>query len=188
MEESIRESWINLSTWLHEFPVTTSTGVQKWLRGHSSPKREADGTVRWSGVLTDITERKLIERSLQTITDRLSLATRASGVGIWDWDICSNRLTWDESMFTIFGISKDKFTHSYEDWRRTVHPEDLPQAELEIQNVLTAEKKNLDMEFRIVRSDGTVCNIAALAALQFDDYGQPVRMTGTNIGVGVVPF
>lgn len=157
------------------------TGEQKWLYSYASPKK-VDGTAYWSGILVDITSRKQTEAILHSVTDRLSLATRASGVGIWDWDIARNILTWDEAMFTLFGVSRHDFDGTFEAWRKTVHPDDLQQAEMVIQSVLR-DKAKLDIEFRIIKPDGSVCHLIGLAVLQFDDLGQPVRMIGTNMDI-----
>ena len=64
MDESIRHSLETLSPWLHEFPIRVTTGEVKWLRGHSVPRREQDGSTCWTGVLVDTTERKRVEESL----------------------------------------------------------------------------------------------------------------------------
>ncbi len=62
---SIMESFTNLTPWLHEFPITTLRGEEKWIRGHSIPERESDGSVIWHGVLVDITANKKTEERLR---------------------------------------------------------------------------------------------------------------------------
>ncbi len=62
---SIMESFTNLTPWLYEFPITTTRGEEKWIRGHSIPEREPDGSVIWHGVLVDITANKKTEERLR---------------------------------------------------------------------------------------------------------------------------
>ena len=76
------------------------------------------------GVAEDITERKHAEILLKQTADRLMLATRAGAVGIWDWDISSGALVWDEQMFRLYGTAQDQFCHRLEDWPSRLHPED----------------------------------------------------------------
>jgi len=71
MNESMRHSLATLSPWLHEFPIRTTPGDVKWLRGHAVPRREQDGGTCWTGVLVDITERKLAEEALASSKQQL---------------------------------------------------------------------------------------------------------------------
>ncbi|MEK7708789.1 MAG: PAS domain S-box protein, partial [Pseudomonadota bacterium] len=64
MEASIRDSMEKLKPWFHEFPAQTSLG-EKWIRGHSIPQREVDGSTRWSGVFVDVTPQKQLEIALR---------------------------------------------------------------------------------------------------------------------------
>jgi len=117
--------------------------------------------------------------SLRQVTDRLALAARAGGVGIWDYDVVNNRLVWDEQMFRLYGISQDRFGGAYEAWRTGLHPEDRLRGDEEIQLALRGEK-DFNTEFRVICPDGTLRNIRALALVQRDASGQPLHMVGTN--------
>ncbi len=127
----------------------------------------------------DITARKQTEQALRQTADRLSLATRAGGVGIWDWDVASNVLTWDDQMFALYGVSRESFTCTYEGWKACVCPGDVEQADAEVQRALRGEK-DLDIEFRVLWPNGTIRNIRALTTVHRDVSGHPLRMIGTN--------
>jgi PAS domain S-box-containing protein len=117
--------------------------------------------------------------SLRLVTDRLMLAVRAGGVGIWDYDVINNILEWDEQMFRLYGITPDLFNISYAEWSADIHPEDRQRFDLEIQLALAGEK-DFDTGFRVVRPDGTTRNIRALGLVQRDNSGHPLHMIGTN--------
>jgi len=131
------------------------------------------------GFILDISERKQAERELLKAKDRLSLATRAGGVGIWDYDTVNNVLVWDEGMYRLYGITADQFGGAYEAWQLGLHPEDRQRGNEEIRLALSGEK-DFDTEFRVVWPDGTIHNIRALAQVQRDAAGQPLHMIGTN--------
>jgi PAS domain S-box-containing protein len=60
---SIEHSYRLLGDWGHEYRIKTRSGLTKWIRGRAAIHPQPDGSVIWSGILTDITERKLIEES-----------------------------------------------------------------------------------------------------------------------------
>ncbi len=82
------------------------------------------GRVILHSIIHDITERKQAEKALAEATERLSLAARAGGVGIWDYDVVNNGLVRDDQMFRLYGITKDRFGGAYDAWQAGLHPED----------------------------------------------------------------
>jgi PAS domain S-box-containing protein len=132
----------------------------------------------------DITERKLEEEKIKRTATRLSLATHAGGVGIWDYDPVNKRFVWDEQMFRLYGTASDKFSGAYDDWQEGVHPEDRRRGDDEIRLALSGEKE-FNTEFRVLWPDGAVRNIRAQAIVQRDAAGQPVHMIGINWDITV---
>ncbi len=100
-------------------------------------------------------------------------------MGIWDYDVVSNTLTWDAQMFALYGITRDQFGGAYEAWRAGVHPDDQSRGDVEIQMALRGEKE-FDTEFRVLWPDGTIRIIRAIAKVTRDASGTALRMTGTN--------
>ncbi|MEI6261459.1 MAG: PAS domain S-box protein, partial [Deltaproteobacteria bacterium] len=86
--------------------------------------------------MEDITNRKQSEELLRQVTDRLTLALRLGGVGVWDYDVVNNELVWDEQMHRLYGTTPDQFSGAYEAWQSRVHPEDRLKGDKEIQLAL----------------------------------------------------
>lgn len=124
-------------------------------------------------------ERKLAEQVLRASEQRLVIATRASGIGVWDWNIESGTLFWDDSMFQLYGIRRDDFAGAYEAWSSCVHPADRARAEAEVQACLR-DRKPYDTEFRVVKADGEIRHIKSRAEVLCDDAGRVQRLIGTN--------
>jgi PAS domain S-box-containing protein len=127
----------------------------------------------------DITHRMNAENKVKQLSDRFSLAARAGGVGVWDYDIINNVLLWDDRMYELYGIQNKDFIGVYEAWKNGVHPDDKERGDREIQMAIQGEKE-FDTEFRVSWPDGSVHNIRALAVVQRDDSGKALRMIGTN--------
>ena len=148
-------------------------------RGKVAVWTDEDLPLLMLGTHQDITDRKSAEEELRQSADRLKLATRAGGVGIWDYDVILNQLVWDEEMFRLYGITPDTFEGAYEAWAAGLHLEDRQRGDEEIQLALRGEK-DFNTEFRVVWPDGTIRNIRALAVVQRDASGRPLSMVGTN--------
>lgn len=119
------------------------------------------------------------KESLLHTTERLSLAVRSGGVGIWDYDVVNNRLVWDEQMFRLYGITPDQFCGAYEAWQAGLHPEDRLRGDADIQRALQGEKE-FDMEFRVVWPNGVIRYIRAFGIVLRDASGHARQMIGTN--------
>jgi len=55
---------------------------------------------------TILVERKRAQEKLQQLSDRLALAVRSAALGIWDWDIPNDVLTWDEAMYKLYDLTR----------------------------------------------------------------------------------
>jgi PAS domain S-box-containing protein len=155
-------------------------GHRIFLETIKTPMFDSNGNlVGVLGIGRDITERKQAEKALKEASVRVSLATKAGGVGVWEYDFIHNRLEWDEQMFALYGISRETFGGANESWRACVHPGDLARADEEVKMALCGEK-DFDTEFRVVWPDGTVRHIQALAMILRDADGKPLHTIGTN--------
>jgi PAS domain S-box-containing protein len=123
--------------------------------------------------------RKKISDNLILATQRLTLATRASNIGIWDYDVINNKLIWDKQMYSLYGITADTFSGAYESWQAGLHPDDVERGDAEFQMALRGEKE-FNTEFRVLWPDKSVHYIRALATVQRDKAQKPLRMIGTN--------
>ncbi|MDT7517033.1 PAS domain S-box protein [Rhodoferax mekongensis] len=142
-------------------------------------RSEIDNSTHSLAVLEDVTERNAIRKNLREKEERLELATTANEIGIWELDLISGRLEWTDTMFAIFGGSREEFSNSLSDWSRRVHPDDLESTEQAFElSIQTLSSMNLD--FRVIRADGSVRYVNARAVVVNDTSGKPTRVIGTN--------
>jgi PAS domain S-box-containing protein len=127
----------------------------------------------------DVTERKLAERRIREITKRLTLATRAARIGIWELDVRSRQLSWDDTMLEAFGIAAHDFSGRFEDWIGRVVPEDRAQLD-KCRGHALARGEEIDIQYRVVRSDGNVRYLRSRASIERDEQGAAVRLIGTT--------
>ncbi|QPK64796.1 response regulator [Methylomonas sp. LL1] len=125
---------------------------------------------------------KAIEAELREKEERLSLATLVNGVGIWDWNLLTEEMIWDDSMYALYQLRRDDFAGTEQAWRTALHPDDLARGDREVAAAISGEKP-LDTEFRVCWPNGEVRYIKAVAKVFRDGGGKPLRMLGTNIDI-----
>ena len=164
-----------------EYRFKNKEGNYLWILNKGKVvERNAKGKgVRIVGKHLDISELKESEQVIKENQMRLSLAVKAGGVGIWDWDIVSDKLTWDDQMFALYGVNKSDFTNAYEAWVNGVYEADKERGNEEIQKAIKGEK-DFKTEFRVQYADGQIRYIKALATVLRDNEGNAIRMIGTN--------
>jgi len=131
------------------------------------------------GTHTDITRRRAREEELRVAKERIDLAVQAGEVGIWELDLDTDRLVWDERMYALYQIGPDDFDNTRPHWRTFVHPEDLPEVIASFRKGIE-ETGRVELDFRIRRGDGEVRYIRALAQVVEGDDGRRNRVIGTQ--------
>ena len=130
------------------------------------------------GIANDITERKKWEEALEEANQRLQLASQISGIGVWDWNISTGEVIYDERMFALYGLEKKAV--NYQNWAEQVVPEDLEQQAGILQKTMR-EGGRSERQFRIRRAnDGALRVIDAAEMAVVDESGETVRMVGVN--------
>ena len=126
-------------------------------------------------------ERTRTQDALRENEERLRLATQTGKVGVWDWDIRGNKVSWTESVYAMHGVKPGGFDGSVEGFAALVHPDDRSFVNSRIQMALSDEAP-YDIEFRVAMPDGSV-NWLFTNALVLRDAAGPYRMIGATIDV-----
>jgi diguanylate cyclase (GGDEF)-like protein/PAS domain S-box-containing protein len=120
-------------------------------------------------------------RSAESLSERLALATAVAKVGVWDWDLANETITWDATMFEIYGFPPI-FPMRYEKWAAAVYPEDLPVVEAMLRKT-REDKAQGSAEFRILASDGSLRHISVIERAVLDEHGNVARIIGVNMDI-----
>lgn len=165
--------------WNEELEIITQEGHDKWVRVIGQAKIEDGQCIRIYGVIQDIHERKMASLALAKVKMRLELATKEAGIGIWEYNLSQNTITWDDQMYYLYGRKKENFSNVYEAWQNSLHPDDQERLDREIAMAIAGEK-DFNTEFRVLWPDGNIRNIRAIAVVQKNNEGVPIYMIGTN--------
>lgn len=134
-------------------------------------------------IFSDVTERWQAEQALRESALRQAMAVQAGNVGLWDWDLLTNKVVYSKEWKSQIGYKEDEISDSFEEWRSRVHPEDLGSVSNEIQAYIAQRRPGYVTEFRFRHKDGSFRWIMAHASVITDDAGRAVRVMGTHIDI-----
>jgi predicted ATPase/signal transduction histidine kinase/PAS domain-containing protein len=158
------------------------------LRTEVVKRKEAEKALR---VQNDMLEEKISERTLElktsrdklvVLAERLELATRASDMGIWDWDIRTNQLLCDDSLCKLYGMEKNPFGLTVEGWLGYIHPSDRNRIQLALERSRQLAVPFVE-EFRVRKPNGKIRTIKAERQVICDSAGVPIRMIGISYDI-----
>ncbi|MBS3915480.1 MAG: PAS domain S-box protein [Bacteroidetes bacterium] len=165
-----------------ELQIVTAKGKEIWVEVKGKAEMLNGKCIRLIGTYQDITERKKSLNINKALLERLTLATKTSGIGIWDYYIQTGEIAWDGPMYRLYGLKPSPGLDLYEAWKKAIHKDDFEKRKQAIIKSLKGEKE-YDIEFRIYKPNGELRYIKALASVLRDLDGNAIRMTGVNYDI-----
>jgi diguanylate cyclase (GGDEF)-like protein len=118
------------------------------------------------------------EHQLGVLSRRLGLALDTSEVGVFEYNVDTDKLVWDDRMNDLYGQPRDGQPRNYLHWREALHPDDVGRAQQEFADALRA-RGQYRSEFR-VRVGGTERVIRAIGTCYRDTTDGSSRVVGVN--------
>ena len=117
--------------------------------------------------------------------ERLELVINATDVGVWDWQVQTGHLTFNQRWAEIIGYRvKDLQPMSFDTWADRVHPDDLSIAKERLKKHWDGEVELYEVEARMQHRLGHyVWILAAGKVVERDKDGKPQRMMGTHLDI-----
>jgi PAS domain S-box-containing protein len=145
------------------------------------PRDWTDGDV---ATLRQLAASVVTELQLSALVDefagervRWGLAIDAAGIGMFDWDLRTGELLWDERLIRMFGYEVGEFDHSIEAFNERLHPDDLPRVSEALQTSIETCGE-YESEYRVVLPDGGMRWVQARGRTVADARGRAARVLG----------
>lgn len=162
-----------------ELIIYTKSREQIWIEQEIVPIADLKGSyTHWVAIQRNITERKRSEKALEDSLQKFRSLTKVTSDCIWDWDLTTNELWWDEGMESMFGFPLDSLEPTSGSWTARIHPEDLKRVEKSIYTVIEGESNTWQDEYRFAHADGRWLDIIDRGYVIRNEEGKPVRMLG----------
>ncbi len=154
---------------------------------HGQVFRNADGrATRVLGLSIDMTTEVLATQKIEQlaheqklIIDRLDAAIKVAGIGLWDWDLVTNKLVADKYMASQFNYGSE-IPDAREFIRKIIHPDDVVQFERTLAKAIK-ELDTVEHEYRNIRADGQIHHAQLTARIFRDESGKPLRLLAVSV-------
>ena len=160
-----------------DYRIVTPMGEIKFLHSRArlikSDKGEPEMLL---GIVQDVTSLKLMAVEVEQNTDRLQLALNASNLGVWEWNMSTGKVYYDDRCRDIVGIP-DLKADSLEGLLAIAHPDDQPSFETDFRRSVEQQGK-LNTDVRVLDSSGHIRHINIKA-----DFGRSGSSSGIMYGV-----
>ena len=160
--------------------VTDASGEVRWLQIRKQPIFSNDGEVveMVLSSATDITERKRMEDDLRQSIERFETISKATNDAVWDWDLSTDNLWWNDSFKILFGYQENEIEPHIEFWVNRVHPDDRDDVKNGVYHVIEGSGQYWNDEYRFMRRDGSYAYVYDRGFVIRDSTGKGIRMIG----------
>jgi PAS domain S-box-containing protein len=185
-QSELKEKWADMSVgdvWKVEGEHRRKNGetflVEVWVN-----KVEVEEKERYIAVDRDITDRKARENELRQTKERLNLAVEGANLGVWDWDMETDAVTFNEQWAEMLGFSLEEIEPNLDQWEQRVHPADMADVEEQLEAHIAGDAELYDCEHRMQTKSGDWKWIRDVGkVVERDEAGDPTRAVGIHLDI-----
>ncbi|WP_153952675.1 PAS domain S-box protein [Halosegnis longus] len=184
--ETVQETW----EWMDvgdrielETEFTTNDGTSFPVEVHLTRLPLEDGD-RFMAVSRDITEQKQRLQEIKSLKERLELAIEGANVGVWDWDMTTDAVEYNEQWAEMLGYTLEELDPHLRTWESRVHPDDIEAVNAALDAHIEQKTEYYDSQHRMQTADGEWKWIRDLGRIvERDNDGEPLRAVGIHVDI-----
>jgi len=139
---------------------------------------------RFVAIVRDIAEQQKAEEALRKSEERLELALKGADLGLWDWDVESGKVTFNERWAQMLGYELEEIEPNVKTWEKLVHPDDMPKVMETLSAHMEGKTPFYETEHRVLTKSGEWKWILDRGKImERDSTGKPIRATGTHMDI-----
>ncbi len=146
------------------------------------PVPDENGRTLLGGIALDVTETRRATQQAKESQEQLLLALEAGRLGIWCWDVRTNRVRSSETQALITGYTTTHTESSLEESISTIHPDDRHLMQSVIERIFKNDPPR-DLTYRVVWPDGSIHWIEAVGRATYDESGAPLQVMGASADI-----
>ncbi len=174
-------SFKNMSPFNIEVRSKHLPGEQGWVHIQSTPRKLADGSVIWDGIMTDITESKKAELKIKEANERFEMIARATNDAVYELDLVTGESWHNDTFLLLFNsdIAVGNIKPDIEGWKIKLHPDDSERVITKLRKTLAGTSDTWADEFLFQKADGSYLPFFDRAFISRDETGKALRMIGS---------
>jgi PAS domain S-box-containing protein len=167
----------------HEYRLLMPDGLVKSVHAVARAVRDASGSIKFVGAVTDVTAAKATERKLRRSEAYLAETQHLSHTSSWAWDVRRREFAYRSAeIYHIFGFDPENGAVPLQAFRDRIHPEDRVR-NVEAASRAIREKVDFEVDFRIALPDGSIKRIHSVGHPVVGRDGDVVELIGTHLDV-----
>ncbi|MHC2002959.1 PAS domain-containing protein [Methylobacterium sp. CM6241] len=163
--------------------ISPEDGIERWVSAKGQTLFEDGRPLRLIGTARDITQARRAEQTLRETEERYRLASRATNDAIWDWNLATNEVLWNDALQAAYGHSPEAVDPTGDWWIGHIHPEDRGRIDASIHTVIDGIGTAWTDEYRFLRADDTYAYVLDRGYVIRNGTGQAVRMIGAMLDI-----
>jgi len=185
-EEEVRRAYQTMQTQLTtdvsggvmEYQLKRRDGTLIWVELASSLVFEDGKPVAVQGIARDITARRTADQKMRESEERFRLLSKATNDAIWDWNLITNELWWNEGFETLFGYRRAAGELTIDSWYNHIHPDERDAVIAAVHRVIDTDEGSWSHKYRFRRHDGSYSHVIDRGQVIRAADGKAVRMIG----------
>lgn len=137
-----------------------------------------------TGIMHDITPRKIAEKALWESEERLKLAVSCAKIGLWDHDFEKDKVVRNNLWGEMLGYDIEDINSNIRGFFDLMHPEDIPNVKRLIREHEQGDSDEISLTHRLKTKDGGwkwILNTGKI--VKRDSQGNPLRALGVHLDV-----
>lgn len=183
--KKVTEGVKNRNPYTVEYKIRKKDGSISWVWEQGRAIYDKDGNTKYLlGFITSIDGMKEKNRELKKIKNRLELAVQGANLGIWDWNIKTGKINFNENWSRMLGYNHQEIAPNIESWEELIHQEDKDKVQKTLKRHLEGETKYYSVDHRLKTKSGNYKWIKDIGkVLKKDEKDDPLRAVGVHLDI-----
>ncbi len=134
--------------------------------------------------ISDYLEKWEIDKALQESEKRANLALKAANQGLYDWNMATGEIIFNDQFATMLEYDPKSFSYSYQKWKTDIHPDDYEPTTKTLMEYFSGRIREYRAEFRLKNKSGKWKWILSVGeVVEWDSKHNPTRFLGTHTDI-----
>jgi PAS domain S-box-containing protein len=137
--------------------------------------------INFIAIQKDISDEIQQNQEILKMNSRFEMISKSSSIGIWEWEVSTNNISWNDVMYSIYGLEKSEVIDGLsEEWRNKIISEDKERILSEISRLRSGEIDHVEQEYRIIRkTDLSIRMVKSMTIAERNEEGDLLRLIGS---------